>query len=68
MKKPLDSSKVLEHVKKVKKVTTQTVADKFKVKFQQAAAAIAILRIKEVIKPDSPSKDSNGISRWIWCG
>ncbi len=65
---PLDSNKVLEFARKTRSFTTDGVARRFGVRRQQAAASIAILRIKEVVKPDDPAKDTNGSSRWVWTG
>lgn len=64
----LDSSKVAEYAKKSKIFTTDGVATHFRVGRQQAAAAIAILRIKETVHPGKPAKDPNGTSRWTWVG
>lgn len=64
----LDSSKVAEFARKAKRFTTDSVATRFRVGKQQAAAAIAILRIKEVVQPDTPAKDPHGSSRWAWSG
>lgn len=47
--------------------TTKEVARKFRVRNQQAAAAIAILRIKEVVEPADPPK-VKGSSSWCWVG
>jgi hypothetical protein len=64
-KKPLDSDKVLEFFKKRRKVlSTQDIATRFKVRPQQAAAAVAILRIKSAVEPAEPSKTLEGVSRW----
>lgn len=64
----LDSSLVADFAKKSKTFTTDGVATKFKVGRQQAAAAIAILRIKETVEPGKPAKDEKGSSRWTWVG
>lgn len=64
----LDSSRVLTYARKKKRFSTMDVANKFKVKKLQASAAIAILRIKEVIVRDDPSKDADGVSLWVWTG
>lgn len=67
-KKRLDSTKVLEWAKKKKSFTTAQVQDTFKVTKMQAAAGIAILRIKEVVEPASPPKTDTGVSRWVYTG
>lgn len=67
-KKRLDSSKVLEWAKKKKTFTTSDVQTIFKVTKMQAAAGIAILRIKEVVEPASPAKTDTGVSRWVYTG
>jgi hypothetical protein len=64
----LDSSKVAEFARRTRRFTTDRVATQFKVTRQKAAAAIAILRIKETVEPDVPAKDPAGVSRWIWVG
>ncbi len=62
----LDSMKVLEYVtKKARAFTTAEVAQHFKKREQQAAAAIAILRIKEKVVPADPPKTADGVSRWV---
>jgi hypothetical protein len=59
----LDSEKVYKFIGgKVR--TTAEIAAHFKVGLRQAAAAVAILRIKETVEPASPPKDSEGVSRW----
>jgi hypothetical protein len=66
---PLDSNEVLKFAQRRKKFSTKQVADHFQVGFQQAAAGIAILRIKEVLErgPASTSK-SDRSSRWVYVG
>lgn len=64
----LDSKLVLKHIKKHKHFTTDQIAEYFKKTRLQAAAAIAILRIKEVVEPDDPAKDADGSSRWVYIG
>jgi len=62
----LDSRKVQAWAEKRKAAvfTTAQVADKFKVTFRQAAAGVAILRLREVLDPAQPPKTKDGISRW----
>lgn len=67
-KKRLDSSKVAVFAKRVKTFTTDRVASQFKVGRQQAAAAIAILRIKDQVQPAAGAKDPSGSSHWTWSG
>jgi hypothetical protein len=68
--KRLDSSKVLEYVKKHKNFSTAEIAKVFRAKHLQAAAAIAILRIKEVVDhgPKASSSSSDQSSRWVYTG
>lgn len=64
----LDSSKVLQFAQKEKRFTTADVVKRFRTSPGQAAAAIAILRIKEVLERDQPGKDDDGHSRWVFTG
>ena len=65
----LESKKVAALFKKRGSVlTTEQIANHFKVKIQKAAASIAILRIKEVVEPASPPKTDTGVSRWVYTG
>ncbi len=59
----LSSDKVWEYVKDRKDFTTSEVQTRFRARKQQAAGAIAILRIKGVVVPASPPK-RDGISVW----
>ena len=59
----LDSAQVFKFIGKSVR-TTQEIADHFEVRGGQAAAAVAILRIKETVVPATPAKDQNGSSRW----
>lgn len=59
----LSSDKVWEYVKDRKDFTTSEIQTRFRARKQQAAGAIAILRIKGVVIPASPSK-REGISVW----
>lgn len=59
----LDSSEVFKFIGKSIR-TTQEIAAHFKVRPQQAAAAVAILRIKGTVEPARPAKDDGGSSRW----
>jgi hypothetical protein len=67
-KNRLDSQKVLAHFQKRGTLTTQQVATYHKVTPQQAAAGIAILRIKDVVEPADPPKTKDGVSRWTYTG
>jgi len=63
MKEKLSSDKVYTFIgNRIK--TTQEIADHFGARSQQAAAAVAILRIKGTVRPANPPKDEEGISRW----
>jgi hypothetical protein len=66
----LDSSKVLEWAQRRKRFSTAQVAKTFAVRPNQASAAIAILRIKQVVERDeSAGKQSNDkSSRWVFTG
>lgn len=59
----LDSEKVYQYIGKSVR-TTQDIAKRFNVRAGQAAAAIAILRIKGTVVPATPKKDPHGVSRW----
>ncbi len=64
-----DSLDVLEWVKKRGVFSTQQVADHFGIRLMQAAANIAILRIKEVVKSmPKPERSEDQSSRWQYCG
>jgi len=65
-----DSVVVIQWLKscKSKEFTTGDVVDHFGVSMGSAAALIAILRIKEVITPNSPAKTEDGTSRWVFTG
>lgn len=62
-KKRLDSDRVLAFAKKKRAFSTDDVAREFKVGRPQAAAAIAILRLKSALKKDGTAKD--GSSAWV---
>lgn len=66
----LDSNEVLKYARRRKTFSTQQVADHFGVSKQQAAAGIAILRIKEVLERAEMAGVSNGdnSSRWTYTG
>jgi hypothetical protein len=66
----LDSKKVLAHIQKHKHFSSKQVARRFRVRLTQAVAAIAILRIKEVVEPGMPPDpdDKDQSSRWIYTG
>lgn len=64
----LNTQKVIEFAKKKGRFTTAQVASKFKATKMQAAACIAIMRIKEVVQRDTPGKTRSGSSRWIFTG
>ena len=66
----LDSNEVLKYARRRKTFSTQQVADHFGVSKQQAAAGIAILRIKEVLDRVEATGVSNGddSSRWAYKG
>lgn len=66
--KKLDANEVAKYAKAKKKFSTLDVVKHFKVRKMQAAAGIAILRIKEVVNPGNPAKDSAGVSQWVWVG
>ena len=61
-KKRLDSDKVLEFARGKTSFSTDQVARKFGVQRRQAAAAIAILSLKSLVKKEGTSKD--GSSSW----
>jgi hypothetical protein len=61
----LDSDKVLSFAKTKKRFSTDDVARKFSVGRQQAAAAIAILRLKSLLNKDPQGAGPDGSSRWI---
>jgi hypothetical protein len=63
-KKRLDSDKVLEFAKEKTNFSTDQVARKFKVPRQQAAAAIAILRLKSLLERGEPKTAADGSSAW----
>jgi len=63
----LDTGLVIDYVKVRKTFTTDEVAMHFKASRGQAAATIAIMRIKEVVKPAVP-KTKNGSSHWTFMG
>jgi len=61
----LNADAVLVFLKKRKTVTsTDDIANHFKVGKQQAAASVAILRIKDVVEPATPPKGPDGTSLW----
>ncbi len=64
----LDSNKVATYCKRRGTFTTDDVAKWFKVTRQHAAAPIAILRIKDWVRPADPHKTAEGVSRWDWVG
>lgn len=66
----LDTTKVIAYLQKCKskRFTTMSLANKFKVTKQQAAAGVAILRIKDIVEPDVPAKTKDGVSRWVFTG
>jgi len=61
--KRLDSTEVFKFIGRSTR-TTKEIADHFKVRLGQAAAAVAILRIKETVAPAEPPKSPDGYSRW----
>lgn len=63
----LDTARVIEYVRRRRSFTTDEVAEKFKVRRGQAAAAIAIMRIKEVVERAEP-RSRNGSSHWVFTG
>jgi hypothetical protein len=64
-----DSLEVLDWIKKRGTFSTKQVADHFGIRLMQAAANIAILRIKEVVKPmPKPERSEDHSSRWVYCG
>jgi hypothetical protein len=64
-----NSLEVLDWVKKRKTFSTQEVADHFGIRLMQAAANIAILRIKEVVESaPKPERSNDKSSRWHYCG
>ena len=62
-KERLDSSLVFKFIGKSVR-TTDEIAEHFKARHGQSAAAVAILRIKETVIPADPPKDQDGSSRW----
>lgn len=68
MSKRLDTTKVIEYVKKKKRFTTMDIARQFKVSKMQGAAAVSIMRIKEIVEADTPAKTEDGVSRWVYTG
>ena len=61
-----DSTDVLTWMQKRKITSTQEVADRFGIRFNQATANIAILRIKGVIeRSDTPEGSTDQSSRWV---
>ena len=60
-----DSMDVLAYIQKRGVVSTAEVAAKFKIRTTQAAANLAILRIKDAIEPAAkPEKSKDKTSRW----
>jgi len=61
----VDSMEVLAFIEKRGVVSTDQVAAKFKIRPQQAAANLAILRIKDKIQPaQKPDGSKDRSSRW----
>jgi len=66
----LDANRVLEFAKKHKKFSTEQLAKALGVRPQQAAAGIAICRIKEKLDHGQvpPSSNPDQSSRWLYTG
>lgn len=62
--KRLDSDKVLEFAKTKDTFSTDDVARRFRVPRKQAAAAIAILRLKSLLDRGEPRTAKDGSSAW----
>jgi hypothetical protein len=63
----LDTNQVITYVKNRKSFTTDEVATYFDVSRGQAAASIAIMRIKNVVERAVP-KTKRGSSHWTFSG
>jgi predicted HTH transcriptional regulator len=59
-----DSMEVLEYIKVRGQASTEQVAKKFKIRPTQAAANLAILRIKGAITPQGKGNGQDKSSRW----
>lgn len=64
----LNTEKVIAFARKKKAFTTDEVARRFKGTRMQAAACIAIMKIKGIVERSNPSKTPQGVSRWNFTG
>ena len=62
----METDKVITFAKKRKQFSTQQVASHFKIRKRQAAACIAIMRIKGLVERGYPPETLSGSSRWVY--